>query len=97
MATQIYAGNLSYSMTVDNLKELFAQHGEVTSAKIVTDRESGRSKGFGFVEMAKDDDARVAITNLNDSVIQGRNIRVNFAKPRKDFRAQSENRDEQDS
>ncbi|HOO72769.1 MAG TPA: RNA-binding protein [Spirochaetota bacterium] len=90
MATQIYAGNLSYSMTVDNLKELFEQHGEVTSAKIVTDRESGRSKGFGFVEMASDDAARVAITSLNDSVIQGRNIRVNFAKPRKDFRGQNE-------
>ena len=90
MATQIYAGNLSYSMTVDNLKELFEQHGEVTSAKIVTDRDSGRSKGFGFVEMVSDDAARVAITNLNDAVVQGRNIRVNFAKPRKDFRGQNE-------
>lgn len=97
MATQIYAGNLSYGMTVDNLKEIFSQHGEVCSAKIVTDRESGRSKGFGFVEMVSDEDARVAITNLNDSVIQGRNIRVNFAKPRKDFKTQDGQRDDQQS
>jgi RNA recognition motif-containing protein len=97
MSTQIYAGNLSYNMTVDNLKDIFDQQGEVSSSKIVIDRESGRSKGFGFVEMTSDEDARVAITNLNDAVIEGRNIRVNFAKPRKDFRAQEESRDQQQS
>ena len=88
MATQIYAGNLSYSRSVDNLKDLFGEHGEVTGAKIITDRESGRSKGFGFVEMTNDDEAKTAIAKLNDAVILGRNIRVNFAKPRKDVGAQ---------
>lgn len=95
MATQIYAGNLSYNMTVDNLKELFGQHGEVSSAKIIMDRDSGRSKGFGFVEMSNDDQARMAIDNLNDSVVQGRNIRVNFAKPRRESRIPADDREQQ--
>jgi cold-inducible RNA-binding protein len=84
MATQIYAGNLSYSMTDEKLKELFEKHGEVASVKIVTDRDSGRSKGFGFVEMTNDEEAKAAIDTLNDTEVLGRNIRVNIARPRRD-------------
>jgi len=71
-------------MTEDALRELFEQHGEVVSVKIVKDRFSGRSKGFGFVEMASKEEGEAAIQKLNDSEIEGRNIRVNFARPRND-------------
>jgi len=71
-------------MTEDALRELFEQHGEVVSVKIVKDRFSGRSKGFGFVEMASKDEGETAIQKLNDSEVEGRNIRVNFARPRND-------------
>lgn len=83
MSVQIYAGNLSYNMTKDSLQELFEQYGDVASAKIITDKESGRSKGFGFVEMASDDQAKSAIDSLNDTEVSGRNIRVNYAKPKR--------------
>ncbi len=82
MSFQIYVGNLAYKMTEDSLKELFEQHGEVTSVKIIKDRFSGRSKGFGFVEMAEKQDAEKAIQKLNGAEIDGRNLRVNEAKPR---------------
>lgn len=82
MSVQIYAGNLSYGMQDDNLKELFEQYGEVSSVKIIKDRESGRSRGFGFVEMLNQDDANTAIQNLDNSEISGRNIRVNVARPK---------------
>ena len=84
MAVQIYVGNLNYRMTEDALRELFEQYGEVVSVKIVKDRFSGRSKGFGFVEMASKDEGETAIQKLNDSEVEGRNIRVNFARPRND-------------
>lgn len=84
MTVQIYVGNLNYRMTEDALQELFEQHGEVVSVKIVKDRFSGRSKGFGFVEMANKEEGEAAIQKLNDSEVEGRNIRVNFARPRND-------------
>jgi len=82
MSVNIYAGNLSYDMTEDNLKELFEQHGEVSSVKIIIDRYSGRSKGFGFVEMNEQTDADNAIQDLNGKEIMGRTIKVNVARPR---------------
>jgi len=84
MSVQIYVGNIAYRMSEDTLKDLFAQHGEVISAKIVTDRISGKSRGFGFVEMADKDEAEKAIEKLNGSEIEGRNIRVNMARPRRE-------------
>lgn len=83
MSVQIYVGNLSYRMEEDSLKELFVPFGEVVSAKIITDRLTGRSKGFGFVEMNDQDEADKAIKSLNETEIEGRNIRVNVARPRK--------------
>ena len=84
MAVQIYVGNLNYRMTEEALQELFAKYGEVVSAKIIKDRYSGRSKGFGFVEMENKDDGEKAIQELNYSEVDGRNIRVNFARPRRE-------------
>jgi len=84
MTVQIYVGNLNYRMTEDALRELFEPYGEVVSVKVVKDRFSGRSKGFGFVEMASKDEGETAIQKLNDSEVEGRNIRVNFARPRND-------------
>ncbi len=84
MTVQIYVGNLNYRMTEDSLRELFAKYGEVVSVKIVQDRYSGRSKGFGFVEMSDKDEGEKAIQGLNDSEVEGRNIRVNFARPRRE-------------
>ncbi len=84
MATQLYAGNLNYGMTDDSLKQLFESHGEVVSAKIIRDRATGKSKGFGFIEMSSDTEAESAIEILNGSEVEGRNIRVNFARPKKE-------------
>jgi hypothetical protein len=80
----IYVGNLSWSMTNEDLSALFEQFGAVTSAKILTDKFSGRSKGFGFVEMDNADEAQAAISGLNDTDVQGRKIVVNEAQPKKD-------------
>ena len=80
----IYVGNLSYKMKTDNLKALFNEFGEVESAKIIMDRQSGRSKGFGFVEMPDNSQADAAIKGLNEKDLSGRAIRVNEAKPRED-------------
>ena len=80
----IYVGNLSYGVKEDGLREIFEEFGEVSSAKIITDRESGRSKGFGFVEMTNDDEANTAIETLNGKDIDGRNINVSQARPRKE-------------
>jgi len=80
----IYVGNIPYQMTDDELRNLFAEHGEVTSANVISDRETGRSRGFGFVEMANDSEAEAAIEALNQSSVQGRNITVNQARPRGD-------------
>ncbi len=79
----IYVGNISYSTSEDDLKELFGQYGEVTSVKIITDRETGRSKGFGFVEMADDAAGQEAIEEVNGKEIGGRNLKVNVARPRR--------------
>ena len=84
MEKNLYVGGLSYDTTEDQLRELFEQHGEVASAKIITDRETGRSKGFGFVEMAAQADAEEAIKQLNGTEFGGRNIAVNQARPKKD-------------
>ena len=77
----IYVGNLAYTCSEDDLKDLFGEYGEVTSARIINDRETGRSKGFGFVEM-EDDPAKKAIDALNNYEHQGRNLKVNEARPR---------------
>ncbi len=81
----IYVGNLHYEITEDELKEVFEEFGTVNSSKIITDKYSGRSKGFGFVEMENDDEANQAIENLNETDIKGRNARVNQARERKSF------------
>jgi len=84
MATNIYVGNLPYGMTDDELGALFQPHGEVRSAKVIIDRVTGRSRGFGFVEMASDTEAAAAIEALNGSDCQGRTLTVNEARARPD-------------
>jgi RNA recognition motif-containing protein len=80
----IYVGNLPYSMTDGELEDLFTEFGAVQSAKVIFDRDTNRSKGFGFVEMEDDEAGRSAIDALNDNAIDGRPLRVNEAKPRED-------------
>ena len=80
----IYVGNLPYSIDRDQLREIFAAYGDVAAARIVTDRETGRSKGFGFVEMADNAQAQAAIEALNGSDIGGRKAVVNEARPREE-------------
>ena len=82
MSTKLFVGSLPWSVSDDKLKETFEKHGNVVSAKVVTDRATGRSRGFGFVEMGSADDAQKAIRALNDSELDGRNIVVNEAKSR---------------
>lgn len=77
----IYVANISFRASEGQLKELFQQFGEVTSVKIVTDRETGRSRGFGFVEMASDAEGQAAIAQLNGTSFQDRNLVVNEARP----------------
>jgi RNA recognition motif-containing protein len=86
MAKKIYVGNLSYGSTDESLRSLFSAHGQVESVAVITDRDTGRSKGFGFVEMGSDDEARAAISALDGAELDGRRIRVNEAneKPRRD-------------
>ena len=79
MAKKLYVGNLSYSTTEDDLKNLFSEFGTVTSSKIILDRQSGGSKGFGFVEMANDDESNSAISGTNGRELGGRKLRVNEA------------------
>lgn len=78
----IYVGNISFRMSEDDLRETFSQYGEVSSCKIITDRESGRSKGFGFIDMDSDSEAQAAIDALDGAEVEGRNLRVNQAIPR---------------
>ena len=78
----IYIGNLPYSISEDELRDLFASHGEVSSANIIIDKDSGRSKGFGFIEMPNKDQGDSAIKAINETDVQGRNVRVNEARPR---------------
>lgn len=84
MAKKLYVGWLSYDTTEEALKEVFTEAGTVESAVIITDKMSGRSKGFGFVEMSTDDEARVAIEKLNGKELDGRNITVNEARPQQE-------------
>lgn len=84
MGTKLYVGNLSYEVTSSSLEELFAPFGTVRSAQVIQDRETGRSKGFGFVEMSDDNAARAAIQGLNEQTHDGRPLTVNEAKPRED-------------
>jgi RNA recognition motif-containing protein len=78
----IYVGNISYSTKEEDLKNAFAEFGNVESAKIIADRLTGRSKGYGFVEMSDDNEANAAIEALNDKDISGRKLKVNAARPR---------------
>ncbi len=78
----IYVGNLEYKISDNDLREIFEEFGEVVSAKVITDRETGRSKGFGFVEMADEDDANNAIEELDGAELDGRTIKVNKARPK---------------
>lgn len=80
----IYVGNLPWSINDDSLRDLFSAYGEVSSANVIMDKFSGRSKGFGFVEMPNNNDAEAAIKALDQSEVSGRNLRVNQAKPRED-------------
>jgi RNA recognition motif-containing protein len=83
MGTRLYVGNLSYSITELDLRELFAALGTVTDAKIITDRETGRPRGFGFIEMATEEEARKAIEELNGRDVQGRQVAVKEAEDRR--------------
>ncbi len=82
MAKRLYVGNLSYSVTSDDLQELFEQYGAVRSAQVLSDRETGRSRGFGFVEMDNDAEADAAVENLDGNDHEGRRLTVNEARPR---------------
>ena len=84
MGKKLYVGNLSYNIDSSELEQLFAQHGQVVSAQIINDRETGRSKGFGFVEMASDAEADAAIASLNGQQHDGRTLTVNEARPREE-------------
>ena len=84
MGSKLYVGNLSYNTTSSDLEQLFAQHGSVQSAEVISDRETGRSKGFGFVQMGGDEEAQAAIAALNGQEHDGRPLTVNEAKPRED-------------
>ncbi len=78
----IYVGNVSWNVSSEDLQELFTPYGEVASAKVATDRQTGRSRGFGFVEMPNDEEAKAAIEGLNQAEVDGRNIVVNESKPK---------------
>jgi len=82
--TNIYVGNLSYRATEDEIRQAFEQHGQVTSVSIITDRETGRSRGFAFVEMPESGEAQQAIEKVNQTEIAGRRVNVNEARPRSD-------------
>jgi RNA recognition motif-containing protein len=84
MGSKLYVGNLNYEVTGSDLEQLFAQHGTVQSAEVIADRDTGRSKGFGFVQMGSDDEAQAAIAALNGQQHNGRALTVNEAKPRED-------------
>jgi RNA recognition motif-containing protein len=86
MGKKLYVGNLSYGVTSETLKELFASYGSVEAADVITDRYSGRSKGFGFVEMSTDQEAADAIQNLDGKEHDGRTLKVNEARPKTDRR-----------
>ena len=84
MGAKLYVGNLSFDVTDSDLEQMFADHGSVRSAQVIMDRDTGRSKGFGFVEMGADGEATAAISALNGREFKGRALTVNEAKPRED-------------
>ncbi len=84
MTTKLYVGNLSYDTTEEELQELFSQAGNVTSVALPTDRETGRPRGFGFVEMSTDEEARKAISMFNGQTVRERQIKVNESRPREE-------------
>ena len=84
MNKKLYVGGLSYSVTDSQLQQMFSGHGTVESAKVVTDRETNRSRGFGFVEMGTQEEAEKAIAALNGTVLEGRTLTVNISRPREE-------------
>lgn len=84
MATKLFVGNLEYTVTSDELREAFSQAGTVADAVVITDKMSGRSRGFGFVEMSSEEEAKAAIEKLNGSDLKGRKINVNEARPQEE-------------
>lgn len=92
MATKLYVGNLPYNVTDVDLRELFKDYGTVESASVISDRDSGRSKGFGFVEFNSDEEAKAAIEALNGKDYNGRNLVVNEARPREERPRRDDNR-----
>ena len=81
-SNKLYVGGLPYEITDDRLQEIFSAHGTVESSRVITDRETGRSRGFGFVEMSSQEEAQTAIDKLNGTDLEGRSLTVNEAKPR---------------
>jgi RNA recognition motif-containing protein len=84
MSTKLYVGNLSFNTSASDLETIFGESGTVTSANVIEDRETGRSRGFAFVEMSSDAEAKAAIASFDGKEIDGRNLKVNEAKPRED-------------
>ena len=84
MGKKLYVGNLPYSVGDSDLQRLFEAHGSVVSAQVIMDRDTGRSKGFGFVEMGSDSEAQAAIADLNGKEVEGRSLTVNEARPKPD-------------
>ena len=84
MNKKLYVGGLPYAVTEDKLQEIFSAHGTVESARVITDRFTGRSRGFGFVEMSSEEEAQTAIDTLNGSELEGRTLTVNEARPQED-------------
>jgi cold-inducible RNA-binding protein len=84
MSTKLYVGNLSFNTTTQDLETMFGESGTVQSTSLIEDRETGRSRGFGFVEMSTDAEAKAAISALDGKEVDGRNLKVNEAKPRED-------------
>jgi RNA recognition motif-containing protein len=84
MGRKLYVGNLAYGVKDSDLQDLFAAHGTVDTAQVIMDRDTGRSKGFGFVEMSSDQEARAAISALNGKEVDGRNLTVNEARPKEE-------------
>ena len=82
--SKLFVGNLEYTVTADDLKEAFSAVGTVTDTVVITDKMSGRSRGFGFVEMSSEEEAKAAVEKLNDSELKGRKINVNIARPREE-------------
>jgi cold-inducible RNA-binding protein len=84
MGKKLYVGNLAYGVSSSDLQQMFEAHGTVESAQVIMDRDTGRSKGFGFVELSSDQEAQAAIAGLNGKEVDGRRLTVNEAKPRED-------------